>query len=191
MTKLHNAGMKSVVLDLRGNPGGLLTECVDVSDLFLPAGTIVMTKGRTASDNSSYTAKRASTWSMPLVVLIDDHSASASEIFAAAIQENGRGVVVGRNSYGKGTVQTHFPLQSVSGELKLTTAKFYSPSGREMSGHGVQPDVPVAKAPGAIETDEMNDADLLAALRVMQGGRPAQLAQEAGQVNRFLGSTGR
>ena len=188
MTKLHNAGMKSVVLDLRGNPGGLLTECVDVSDLFLPAGTIVMTKGRNSGDNSSYTAKRPNTWSMPLVVLVDDHSASASEIFAAAIQENGRGVIVGRNSYGKGTVQTHFPLQSVSGELKLTTAKFYSPSGREMSGHGVQPDVPVAKAPGAIETDETNDADLLAALRVMQGGRPAALAQEAGQVNRYLGS---
>jgi carboxyl-terminal processing protease len=189
MTKLNSAGMKSVVLDLRGNPGGLLTECVDVSDLFLPSGTIVMTKGRNSGDNSSYTAKRPNTWSIPLVVLIDDHSASASEIFAAAIQENGRGVIVGRNSYGKGTVQTHFPLQTVSGELKLTTAKFYSPSGREMSGHGVQPDVPVGKAPGAIETDEMNDADLLAALRVMQGGRPAQLAQEAGQVNRYLGST--
>ncbi|QDT55037.1 Carboxy-terminal processing protease CtpB precursor [Caulifigura coniformis] len=189
MAKLHNAGMKSVVLDLRGNPGGLLTECVEVSDQFLPAGTIVMTKGRTSGDNSSYSAKRAGTWSMPLVVLVDDHSASASEIFAAAVQENGRGVVVGRNSYGKGTVQTHFPLQSVSGELKLTTAKFYSPSGREMSGHGVQPDVQVSKAPGAIETDEMRDPDLLAALRVMQGGRPAQLAQEAGQVNRHLGGT--
>ena len=89
------------------------------------------------------------------------------------------------------TPRTHFPLQTASGELKLTTAKFYSPSGREMSGHGVQPDVPVASAPGAIETDEMNDTDLLAALRVMQGGRPAQLAQEAGQGNRYLGSTGR
>ncbi len=189
MTRLHNAGMKSVVLDVRGNPGGLLTECIDLSDMFLPSGTIVMTKGRNASDNSSVAAKRANTWSIPLVVLVDDHSASASEIFAAAIQENGRGVVVGRRSYGKGTVQTHFPLQSVSGELKLTTAKFYSPSGREMSGQGVTPDVPVEKAPGAIETDEMRDADLLAALRVMQTGRPAQLAQEAGQSNRYLGST--
>lgn len=189
MTKLHNAGMKSVVLDLRGNPGGLLTECVDVSDLFLPAGTIVMTKGRTSGDNSSFTAKRTGTWSMPLVVLVDDHSASASEIFAAAVQENGRGVVVGRRSYGKGTVQTHFPLQTVSGELKLTTAKFYSPSGREMSGQGVVPDIAVEKAPGAIETDELRDADLLAALRAVQSGRPAQLAQEAGQLNRSLGST--
>ena len=191
VTKLCSAGMKSLVLDLRGNPGGLLTECVDVSDLFLPSGVIVMTKGRTSSDNSSFQAKRTGTWSLPLVVLVDDHSASASEIFAAAIQENGRGVIVGRNSYGKGTVQTHFPLQTVSGELKLTTAKFYSPSGREMSGHGVTPDVPVQKAPGAIETDETRDADLLAALRVMQSGRPAQLAQDSGQVNRYLGSTGR
>ncbi len=189
MTKLHNGGMQSVVLDLRGNPGGLLTECIDVTNLFLPSGTIVMTKGRTSGDNSSVQAKRPNTWSMPLVVLVDDHSASASEIFAAAIQENGRGMVVGRRSYGKGTVQTHFPLQTVSGELKLTTAKFYSPSGREMSGQGVVPDVVVPKAPGAIETDEMRDADLLAALRVVQSGRPAQLAQEAGQVNRYLGST--
>jgi carboxyl-terminal processing protease len=188
MTKLHTAGMTSVVLDLRGNPGGLLTECVDVSDLFLPGGVIVMTKGRTSSDNSSYQAKRANTWSIPLVVLLDDHSASASEIFAAAIQENGRGIVVGQRSYGKGTVQTHFPLQSAAGELKLTTAKFYSPSGREMSGHGVEPDVPVNTAPGAMEVDDRNDEALLAALRVMQSGRPAQLAQQAGQTNRSLGS---
>jgi hypothetical protein len=76
-------------------------------------------------------------------VLVDENSASASEIFAAAVQENGRGVVVGRRTYGKGTVQTHFPLQSIPGVLRLTTAQFFSPTGREMAGAGVEPDVHV------------------------------------------------
>ncbi len=80
---------------------------------------------------------------LPLVVLVDENSASASEIFAAAVQENGRGLVVGRRTYGKGTVQTHFPLQSVPGILRLTTAQFFSPTGRTMAGAGVEPDVHV------------------------------------------------
>ncbi|MEZ6047828.1 MAG: S41 family peptidase [Planctomycetaceae bacterium] len=141
---LHNNGMKSLVIDLRGNPGGLLTTAIELSNKFLPSGTIVSTKGRTAGDQSHETASREQTWKTPLVVLVDGNSASASEIFAAAIQENGRGIVVGERSYGKGTVQTHFPLQSVSGNLRITTAKFYSPKGREMAGAGVTPDITVA-----------------------------------------------
>jgi carboxyl-terminal processing protease len=184
MWNLYNAGMDSLVLDLRGNPGGLLSQAVDVSDIFVPSGMIVETRGRTSSDNSDFQAKRANTWKIPLVVLIDDHSASASEIFAAAIQENGRGVIVGRQSYGKGTVQTHFPLQSASGELKLTTAKFFSPTGREMAGVGVTPDYTVPVAPGAMEVDETRDPDLIAAVRVIQTGRPAELADAAGRSNR-------
>jgi carboxyl-terminal processing protease len=184
MWSLYNAGMDSLVLDLRGNPGGLLSQAVDVSDIFVPSGMIVETRGRTNADNSDFEAKRANTWKIPLVVLIDDHSASASEIFAAAIQENGRGVIVGRKSYGKGTVQTHFPLQSASGELKLTTAKFFSPTGREMAGEGVTPDYTVPVAPGAMEVDETRDPDLIAAVRVIQTGRPAELAEAAGRTNR-------
>ncbi|MCP4510833.1 MAG: PDZ domain-containing protein, partial [Fuerstiella sp.] len=113
LKQLYNSGMKSLVLDLRGNPGGLLNVCVDITNRFLPCGTIVSTKGRLSGDNMLETATYSRTWSTPLVVLIDGDSASASEIFAAAVQDNRRGIVVGEKSYGKGTVQTHFPLSSV------------------------------------------------------------------------------
>ncbi len=181
MWKLYNAGMNSLVLDLRGNPGGLLTESIEVSDLFLPSGVIVSTKGRNASDNTTETAKRAKTWNLPLVVLVDENSASASEIFAAAIQENGRGVVVGRHSYGKGTVQTHFPLTTVSGVLKLTTAKFYSPTGREMAGAGVTPDYVVKNANEETAASLVEDHDLQTAFEALETGLPQQLAKAAGQ----------
>ncbi|MFG0333104.1 MAG: S41 family peptidase [Maioricimonas sp. JB049] len=180
MWDLYNRGMNTLVLDLRGNPGGLLTESIQVSDLFLPQGTIVSTKGRTARDNMSESAHWSQTWRLPLVVLVDGNSASASEIFAAAIQENGRGVVVGRRTYGKGTVQTHFPLRTVRGELKLTTAKFYSPKGREMAGAGVTPDVTVA-ASSNDTSDLQNDADVRAALQVIASNQAAELASSAGQ----------
>lgn len=141
---LHRQGMQTLVFDLRGNPGGLLTTAIELSNKFLPRGTIVSTRGRTREDNSLERATYSKTWKLPLVVLVDENSASASEIFAAAIQENRRGLVVGRKSYGKGTVQTHFPLQTVSGNLRLTTARFYSPKGRKMAGSGVTPDVLLA-----------------------------------------------
>jgi carboxyl-terminal processing protease len=144
LMNLHRQGMKSLILDLRGNPGGLLTTAIALSDRFLPAGTIVATRGRTPDDNTRETAHYGNTWKMPLVVLIDHNSASASEIFAAAIQDNHRGVIVGEKSYGKGTVQTLFPLHTVPAALRLTTAKFYSPEGREMAGAGVTPDVKVS-----------------------------------------------
>ncbi len=181
MWKLYNAGMNSLVLDLRGNPGGLLTESIEVSDLFLPSGVIVSTKGRNASDNTTEIAQRAKTWNLPLVVLVDENSASASEIFAAAIQENGRGVVVGRHSYGKGTVQTHFPLTTLSGVLKLTTAKFYSPTGREMSGAGVTPDYVVQNANEETAASLSEDHDLQTAFEALETGLPQQLAKSAGQ----------
>ncbi|GAB4154387.1 MAG: hypothetical protein Tsb009_30990 [Planctomycetaceae bacterium] len=141
--ELHRQGMQSLVFDVRGNPGGLLTTAISLSNKFLPCGTIVSTRGRNQEDNSVEYASYERTWKLPLVVLVDENSASASEIFAAAIQENRRGLVVGRKSYGKGSVQTHFPLQSVSGNLRLTTARFYSPKGRVMAGSGVTPDVTV------------------------------------------------
>lgn len=145
---LHNQGMQSLVMDLRGNPGGLLTTAIDVSNRFLPQGTIVSTKGRNTQDNSLEQASLQNTWKVPLVVLIDSHSASASEIFAAAIQENGRGLIVGETSYGKGTVQTLFPLRTAGAALRLTTAKFYAPSGREMASVGVTPDLRVSGLQG-------------------------------------------
>ncbi len=160
---LYAKGMKSLVLDLRGNPGGLLTTCVEVADRFLPVGTIVSTRGRLASDTMVEKATFARTWSMPLVVLIDGDSASASEIFAAAIQDNRRGVVVGVKSYGKGSVQTHFPLNAISGDLRITTALFYSPNGRRMAGEGVTPDVEVVDRDGVANGDRMlREAERLA-----------------------------
>ncbi|WP_237226699.1 S41 family peptidase [Rubinisphaera sp. JC750] len=172
--KMHREGMKSLVLDFRGNPGGLLNVCVDMVDMFLPRGTIVSTRGRNFSDNSSESAQFAKTWKVPLVVLVDENSASASEIFAAAIQENGRGVIVGRRSYGKGTVQSHLPLRTVSGNLKLTTAKFYSPNGREMAGEGVTPDVLVEK----VTEFTAVDADIQKALDLIEQGQPQQVVNE-------------
>lgn len=174
LMSLHQQGMESLILDLRGNPGGLLTAAISISDRFLPAGTIVSTKGRTAADNTKETAQYAQTWKVPLVVLIDRHSASASEILAAAIQENGRGVVVGERSYGKGTVQTLFPLQSAPAGVRLTTAKFYSPDGREMSGAGVTPSV---KVNATVGNDATDDAAIARALRVTTDPKLMEMAR--------------
>lgn len=181
MWSLHRQGMRSLVLDLRGNPGGLLDESIDICNLFLPSGRIVATRGRNASDNMDESATWSRTWSTPLVVLVDGDSASASEIFAAAVQENGRGVIVGRKTYGKGTVQTHFPLRTVSGELKLTTAKFYSPRGREMAGAGVAPDFAVNVGSEFYNGPLTGDPDVTAALQLIENGAAAQLATAAGQ----------
>ncbi|MEP3479444.1 MAG: S41 family peptidase [Fuerstiella sp.] len=173
LNQLYNQGMKSLIVDLRGNPGGLLNVCVDITNRFLPCGTIVSTKGRLSTDNMLETADYSRTWSTPLVVLIDEGSASASEIFAAAVQDNRRGIVIGQQSYGKGTVQTHFPLSSISGNLRLTTARFYSPSGRAMSGSGVTPDINIEDADGPINGDQV----LSEAIQVAQSQRLKDIAQ--------------
>lgn len=176
LDKLHQDGMKSLIFDVRGNPGGLLTTSVEIADKFLACGTIVSTRGRLSSDNMSQSATYARTWSVPLVVLIDHDSASASEIFAAAIQENHRGLVVGTRSWGKGAVQTHFPLTAIDATLRLTTALFYSPSGRRMTGRGVFPDVEVPDPDGPLNGDPALDE----AIRVAQRQELRDLARAAG-----------
>ena len=143
---LHGKGMRSLVIDLRGNPGGLLTAAVEIADKFIADGGIVSTKGRSEQENFSYRAHRPGTWRVPLVVLIDGDSASASEIFAGAIKDSGRGKIVGTRSYGKGSVQGIFPLGKSGAGARLTTAKFYSPSGRAISNVGVTPDIDVRRA---------------------------------------------
>lgn len=148
---LHSEGMRTLVLDLRGNPGGLLTSSVELADKFVAQGRIVSTRGRSAGEDFDYRAHRAGTWRVPLVVLIDDQSASASEIFAAAIRDNRRGAVVGERSFGKGSVQGIFPLGHAGAGIRLTTAKFYSPSGQPISKVGVQPDIVVRRANGLPE----------------------------------------
>ncbi len=172
---LHRQGMKSLIFDLRGNPGGLLTEAIAISNRFVPSGQIVSTRGRTQGDNTVESATREQTWKLPLVVLVDSDSASASEIFAAAVQENRRGLIVGRKTYGKGTVQTHFPLQSVAGTFWLTTAKFYSPTGREMAGVGVNPDITVKLSERELVEIGPLDRDLEAGVNTMMSQKPGEL----------------
>jgi len=137
---LHRKGMESLILDLRGNPGGLLTSSVEVADKFLTQGNIVSTRGRSAQEDFNYQAHYGGTWRVPLVVLIDGDSASASEIFAGAIKDNHRGTIVGTTSFGKGSVQGIFPLGYAGAGIRLTTAKFFSPSGTAISHRGVVPD---------------------------------------------------
>jgi carboxyl-terminal processing protease len=141
--QLHREGMRSLIIDVRSNPGGLLSAAVEVADRFLGKGRIVTTRGRNARENFDYMAHRPNTWNVRLAILIDRDSASASEIFAGAIADSGRGVIVGETSYGKGSVQGIFRMQTAKFGLCLTTAKFYSPSGRAISRNGVVPNVPV------------------------------------------------
>jgi carboxyl-terminal processing protease len=160
--KLHREGMKSLIVDLRGNPGGLLTSSVEVADKFVDEGVIVSTRGRSALEAYTYTAHKAGTWHVPLVVLIDGDSASASEIFAGAILDHRRGSIVGQRSYGKGSVQGIFPLSMAGSGVRLTTAKFYSPSGNPISHVGVTPDIvvhQVAKAQASRDTTAQTTAD--------------------------------
>ncbi len=155
--KLTKAGMKALVLDLRNNPGGLLTAAVEVSEKFLDDGKLVVyTEGRVRNQNMRFTAhaKRAHT-KIPMVVLINQGSASASEIVAGALQDYGRAKVVGTKSFGKGSVQTIIPLSDGAG-LRLTTAKYFTPKGRSIQGKGIDPDV-VAEAPKEPPKDQAKD----------------------------------
>ncbi len=143
---LHGQGMRSLIIDVRGNPGGLLTASVEVADKFIAEGGIVSTRGRSEQENFSYRAHRAGTWRVPLVVMIDGDSASASEIFAGAIQDARRGKIVGLRSYGKGSVQGIFPLGKSGAGARLTTARFFSPLGHPISSVGITPDVDARRA---------------------------------------------
>ncbi|WP_144097091.1 S41 family peptidase [Croceicoccus sediminis] len=134
---------EGIVIDLRSNPGGLLDEAVAMSDLFLDKGQIVSQRGRFARDNESYVARTGDiARGIPLVVLIDSGSASASEIVAGALQDHHRALVMGQRSFGKGSVQTLVPLTNDSA-LKLTTARYYTPSGKSVQEGGIEPDIAV------------------------------------------------
>ena len=145
LEKLGRSGMKALVLDVRGNPGGLLTAAVAVLDKFIDEGILVSTKGRSGDQNWTYRAHRQGTLDMPLVLLTDGDSASASEIVAGAVRDHNRGTIVGRQTYGKWSVQSIFHVGRETG-LRLTTAKFYSPAGLNHSKVGVEPDVLVEEA---------------------------------------------
>ncbi|MEO0412300.1 MAG: S41 family peptidase [Pseudomonadota bacterium] len=133
--------LAGVVLDLRGNPGGLLDQAVDVSDAFLNKGEVVSTRGRRAADIDRYSARTGDVAEgLPVVVLINAYSASASEIVAGALQDHRRGTVIGTQSFGKGTVQTIIPLSAQSA-IRLTTARYYTPSGVSIQEYGITPDI--------------------------------------------------
>ena len=141
--ELQKLGMRSLIMDVRGNPGGLLETSVRVADKFIPEGLIVSTRGRNGIENKNFTAHRAGTWQMPLYLLIDGDSASASEILAGAIRDHRRGLLIGTTTYGKGSVQGLYNTEVVRSGLRLTVSKFYSPKGTPIAQLGVGPDIKV------------------------------------------------
>lgn len=148
--------IKGVIIDVRNNPGGLLDQAVNVSDLFLSQGEIVSTRSRNVEDTVKYNAKSGDiAEGLPIVVLINDGSASASEIVAGALQDHKRAVIVGEKSFGKGSVQTVVPLGEY-GAMRLTTARYYTPSGRSIQAKGIVPDIEIF--PAKVEVIENSSA---------------------------------
>lgn len=144
--KEHKGNLKGLVLDVRNNPGGLLDQAVGVSDLFLDKGEIVSTRSKNVEDTVKYSAKAGDiAENMPIVVLVNDGSASASEIVAGALQDHKRAVILGEKTFGKGSVQTVIPLGQY-GAMRITTARYYTPSGRSIQATGIVPDVLVKPA---------------------------------------------
>src|SRR5207302_457965 len=152
LEKAAKTGMKALILDLRNNPGGLLTAAVEVTEEFIDDGKLVVyTEGRVRNQNMRFAAHAKKSYpALPMVVLVNQGSASASEIVAGALQDWGRAIVVGTQTFGKGSVQTIIPLSDGSG-LRLTTAKYFTPKGRSIHGKGVTPDV-VVELPKEKET---------------------------------------
>lgn len=157
--------LKGVVLDLRNNPGGLLTEAISVSDAFLEEGEIVSTRGRDASGGSHVYAKPGDiARGLPMVVLINSGSASASEIVAGALKDHKRAIILGTRSFGKGSVQSVIPISSTSA-IRLTTARYYTPSGVSIQARGIMPDIEVELARiEAVEGGIVREEDLRGAL---------------------------
>jgi carboxyl-terminal processing protease len=172
------AGLKGVVVDLRNNPGGLLDQANRVSDAFLDGGEITSTRGRQADDIQRYNARRGDMLEgIPVTVLINGGSASASEIVAGALQDRGRAIVMGVTSFGKGSVQTVIPLKGGrDGALRLTTARYFTPSGRSIQGSGIEPDIEVAQV--------RVDPDRLRRLGLSEADLPKALTNPDGSVRR-------
>jgi len=136
-----NKNIKGYIIDLRNNPGGLLTQAINITDFFLDDGEIVSTKGRKVSETRKFFARKGDEINgKPIVVLINNGSASASEIFAGALKDHKRAIIIGENSYGKGSVQSIIPLRN-GGGMRLTISKYYLPSGKSISEVGVKPDI--------------------------------------------------
>lgn len=167
---LTDANAEGVIVDLRNNPGGLLNQVVDMADSILPEGCIVYTQNRAGGREDFYSD--ASCWDLPMVILMNENSASASEIFAAAAQDYGRALVVGTQSYGKGIVQTLIELEPDGAGLQYTESTYFTPNGRNIHGTGVTPDVLSEDAsgyqPGAQKPDAVTDLQLRAAIETLR-----------------------
>ncbi|MBE0454605.1 S41 family peptidase [Roseovarius autotrophicus] len=149
--------VSGIILDLRNNPGGLLTQAIKVSDAFLDKGEIVSTRGRNVQDGERFNATPGDlAQGKPIVVLINGGSASASEIVAGALQDHNRAIVVGTKSFGKGSVQTVMPLRG-NGAMRLTTSRYYTPSGRSIQALGVSPDIVVEQPRRSAQTEETEE----------------------------------
>lgn len=176
-----NPDTKGVILDLRNNPGGVLQSSVEVADAFLDGGQVVYTQGRQDNSNISYNAEAGDiTNNLPLVVLINDGSASASEIVAGALQDHKRAVIMGTRSFGKGSVQSVIPISN-DRAIKLTTALYYTPNGRSIQAQGIEPDVSVERVQiAAIQQGLMTtEADLARHLGNGKGGQESTSKERA------------
>jgi carboxyl-terminal processing protease len=193
LEKFAKSGMKALILDLRNNPGGLLTAAVEVSEKFVEDGKLVVyTEGRVRNQNMRFSAHAKKAYSqLPMVVLVNQGSASASEIVAGALQDYQRAMIVGTQTFGKGSVQTIIPLSDGSG-LRLTTAKYFTPKGRSIHGKGIAPDIvvevpkePAGKdrpLPGPDPVEELKkDIQLQRALDVIKTMRVMDQQRSSGQ----------
>ncbi|MDA7552468.1 S41 family peptidase [Candidatus Pelagibacter sp.] len=164
-----NKDLKGYILDLRNNPGGLLSQAIKISDFFLENGEIVSTKSRQASENRKWFAKKGDlTNGKTLIILINYGSASASEIVAGALKDHKRAIILGENSYGKGSVQSIIPLKN-RGAIRLTIAKYYLPSGKSISEVGVTPDIEVAEGSDDFKFNSETDIQLNFAIKLLNG----------------------
>jgi carboxyl-terminal processing protease len=171
LKKQIGPGIKGYVLDLRNNPGGMLDQAIQVSDDLLTGGEVVSTRGRNADDNERYDARGGDiTGGRPMVVLVNGGTASASEIVAGALQDHHRAQVIGMTTFGKGSVQTVIPLNEGGGALRLTTARYYTPSGHSIQAQGIVPDVAVAQG---------NEEQLTKLERPSEADLPGHLSNDA------------
>ncbi len=165
----ENKNLKGFVLDLRNNPGGLLSQAIKISDFFLENGEIVSTKSRQVSENRKWFAKKGDlTNGKILIVLINYGSASASEIVAGALKDHKRAIILGENSYGKGSVQSIIPLKN-RGAIRLTIARYYLPSGKSISKVGVTPDIEISEDSDEFKINTKSDNQLNFALKLLNG----------------------
>jgi len=164
-----NKNLNSFILDLRNNPGGLLSQAIKISDFFLENGEIVSTKSRRASENRKWFAKKGDLIDgKSMIVLINYGSASASEIVAGALKDHKRAIIIGENSYGKGSVQSIIPLKN-KGAIRLTISKYYLPSGKSISEIGITPDIEVEESAGNFKINTDTDNQLNFAIKLLNG----------------------